>query len=189
MAPDRTLHSERLILRPIEMADAPLVARWCNEREVSRFMLTMPHPYTLADAEEWLSVATKEDESPWAIVHRNEALLIGTIGLHPNAAHRRTAVGYWLARPYWGQGLTTEALRAVIDHCFAGDRYDRVFAHHNPDNPASGAVLRNAGMRYEGRLRSHWIAQGERVDSDYWGILRDEYEPLHTASAKEGPGA
>ena len=178
MESERILHTERLRLRPFEAGDAEAVTRWCADDELRRYLANLPSPYTHADAVHFVTTIANDENAPhWAITSVDDGALVGSIGLHPCDPHRRAMVGYWLGRPFWGKGLMTEALAAVIDWAFKGTRFERVFAHHDPRNAASGAVMRKAGMRYEGRLRSHFTVRGEQRDADFWGILREEHAP------------
>jgi RimJ/RimL family protein N-acetyltransferase len=54
-------------------------------------------------------------------------------------------MGYWIARPYWGQGFATEAAHALIDIARTL-KLPRLEASHFVDNPASGRVLEKLGF-------------------------------------------
>ena len=86
--------------------------------------------------------------------------------------------GYCLGRRWWGRGIATEALRAVIDFLFAQVNFHRVAAVHDPNNPASGRVMQKAGMTREGMLRQSALIKGRFVDSVVYSILRDEWEAM-----------
>ena len=100
---------------------------------------------------------------------------MGAIGLHVEHFHQRAEIGYWLGVPYWGKGYATEAAKAVIGYAFETLGVQRVFAFHFTRNPASGRVLARAGMQREGTMRQHLVKWDERVDVDYYGILRDDW--------------
>src|SRR5438132_909875 len=111
------LETERLRLRPLQRADARAVARLANDRRIVENTASMPHPYTLADAEDFLRrVETSPGEVAFAITLA-DGTLIGVCGLKRDRGDA-TEIGYWLAVPYWGQGYATEAARALIDHAF-----------------------------------------------------------------------
>ena len=84
--------------------------------------------------------------------------------------------GYCLGRRWWGRGIATEALRALVDFLFAQVNFHRVGAVHDPDNPASGRVMQKAGMVREGVLRQQRFLKGRFVDTVVYSILRDEWE-------------
>src|SRR5687767_14887337 len=84
---------------------------WINLRD--RF----PHPYTAADAKNWLEcVLDRVPETNFAIAVGAEA--VGGIGfmLQQDVAFRSAEVGYWLGEDYWGRGLATDALKAITEY-------------------------------------------------------------------------
>ena len=123
----------------------------------------MPHPYGLSDAEDFLGRCGRKDaarERVFALEREGEGL-IGMLGFHPDAAGR-TEMGYWLGRPYWGQGLATEAADAALVWASEGWRRRYVMAGHFVDNPAAGNVLCKTGCLYTGDVvPRHSLARGE----------------------------
>ena len=180
--PRPTLTTERLVLRPFVLADAPAVQRLAGDREIAANTLLIPHPYPEGAAEEWIK--GHDEQSPnliFAITMRGVALssageAMGAIGLHIEQKHRRAEIGYWLGVPYWGHGYVTEAARAVVDYAFSDIGVNRVFACHFTRNPASGRVLVKLGMQHEGTMRQHIVKWDEPIDIDYYGIVRDDWE-------------
>lgn len=174
------LRTARLVLRPMTPQDAPDVTKWAGDFEVADTALNIPHPYPDGLAEEWIAMhgrAWREGrEAVFAITARADGTLMGAIGLAGiDARHRHAELGYWLGRPFWGLGLATEAVRAVLHFAFETLDLDRVFAHHFVRNPASGRVLEKVGMVREGRLRAHVRQWGRPEDLIVRGILRKEW--------------
>ena len=60
--------------------------------------------------------------------------------------------GYWLAKPYWNQGICTEALRLLIDYCFREKGYNAIWSDFFIDNPASGRVMEKCGFHDTGKI-------------------------------------
>lgn len=175
--PRPTLTTERLVLRPFTLADAPAVQRLAADREIARNTLLIPHPYPEGAAEEWISGHDeKSDNHIFAIALRAGGEAMGAIGLHVEWPHERAEIGFWLGVPYWGNGYATEAARAVVGYALMDAGLNRVFAYHFTGNPASGRVLLKIGMQREGTMRQHLVKWGERVDVDYYGILREDWE-------------
>jgi len=180
--PRPTITTERLVLRPFVLADAPAVQRLAGEREIAANTLLIPHPYPQGAAEEWIK--GHDEQSPnhiFAITLRGAGVesigeAMGAIGLHVEKKHERAEIGYWLGVPYWGHGYTTEAARAVVGYAFGEGGVNRVFACHFTRNPASGRVLAKIGMQREGTMRQHIVKWGEPVDVDYYGIVRGDWE-------------
>jgi RimJ/RimL family protein N-acetyltransferase len=101
--------------------------------------------------------------------------LVGAISLGVDSAHHHAEAGYWIGRPFWGQGYATEALRRLISYGFAELKLERIVARHLGCNPASGRVMEKAGMIREGCQRRHEIKNGNLEDVVLYGILREEY--------------
>lgn len=146
------VRTERLILRPSWPEDAPRLATALNQLEVSRNLLHVPAPYSVADAAAWIA-RPRDPRLPELLVllrTRGAPRLVGGCGIargHDGALE----LGYWIERAHWGLGFATEAARAVMRLARAtGLR--RVRSVHFLDNPASGRVLRKIGFRATGRI-------------------------------------
>jgi ribosomal-protein-alanine N-acetyltransferase len=174
-----TLTTDRLILRPFTLDDAPAVKALAGEREIAEPTMNIPHPYEEGIAEGWISTHQeafdKGEAVTFATTLEKSGLLIGAIGLHIREAHRMAEMGYWIGRPYWNQGYCTEAGREVIRYAFDVLGLNRVQARHMTRNPASGRVMQKIGMTYEGTLRQSILRWGNFEDSAIYSILRDEY--------------
>jgi ribosomal-protein-alanine N-acetyltransferase len=152
--PQPTLHTARLVLRPFTADDAPDLRRYLSDAAVAGNTLTVPHPYPDAAADEFIAglapAWAARKRATWAVTRAGDGALVGAIGLKLTLAHKRAEVGYWIARPEWGNGYATEATRRLIAYAFDTLGLHRVEAHHFVENPASGRVLVNAGMTAEG---------------------------------------
>ena len=177
-APQPTLRTPRLSLRPFHPGDAPRVRELAGDFEIADGTLTIPHPYPEGAAESWIATlgpAWERGESVvMAMVPHGESLPAGAVGLEISRAHRRGELGYWVGRPFWGRGLGTEAARAVAALALGELGLQRVTAHHLSRNPASGAVMRKLGMRHEGTLRRHILKWDELEDVEVYGLLPGE---------------
>lgn len=174
-----TIPTTRLLLRPFQRDDAPAVQRLAGEREIAATTMNVPHPYEDGVAEAW--IATHPDL--WergigmvcAIQRREPAELVGAVGLMIELEQRRAELGYWVGKPWWGNGYATEAARALVGHAFERLGLARVFARHFASNPASGRVMQKIGMRHEGVLRRHIIKWGRFEDLVVYGVLAEEF--------------
>ena len=83
-------------------------------------------------------------------------------------------IGYCIGRNWWHKGITSEALKAVMDYFFEKVEVNRIESRHDPRNPNSGKVMQKCGMKYEGTLRSSdWNNQGI-WDACYYALLKSE---------------
>ena len=162
-------------VRSYRVDDAPSLARHANNRNISRNMRdTFPFPYTLTDANDWISLVMQQSpEANFAIASADE--VIGGIGLiFRDDIHRRSAeIGYWLGEPFWGQGIATAALRAVTDYAFANHDLARLEAYVFEWNPASTRVLEKVGYVLEGKLRQSITKDGQTIDGFLFARVLD----------------
>ncbi len=171
-----TLETARLLLRPFTEADIGELVLLIGAREVAATTLRIPHPYTEREAREFLSRIHSDDEVRFAITLREGERLCGGIGLRLTPEHRHAELGYWIGVLYWGHGYATEACRELLRYGFEHLKLHRIFASHFRHNPASGRVLMKLGMRHEGCQREHLRKWDRFVDSELYGILRQEWE-------------
>lgn len=176
---DAVLTTERLALRPVVPEDAPEVQSLADDPDVAANTLTVPHPYHLQDAEDWIRSHREEQGRGEALVRaitlRESGAMVGAIGLHIDGKNRVAELGYWLGEGHRGKGYATEAGRAMLDHAFRVLELERVYASHFPGNPASGRVLEKLGMRREGHLRGHVRKDDRQEDLVVYGVLRKEW--------------
>ena len=150
-------------IRPWTAGDADVLVKYGNNRNVSRNLTdAFPFPYTMASAQAFLGLVAAQDPTTFfAIATAEEA--IGGIGVMLRAdVHRLTAeIGYWLAEPFWGRGIITEALTRFTDFAFERFRLVRIYAEPYATNTASCRVLEKSGYQLEGRLRKSVIKDGQ----------------------------
>lgn len=175
-----TFTTDRLLLRPFTLDDAPGVQRLAGDEAVASTTLNMPHPYEDGMAEEWIGSHQAHYEAgesiSFAIVRAADTVLVGAISLvNMSARHQRAEIGYWIGVPYWNQGYCTEAARKILQYAFEDLNLHRIIALHFSRNPASGKVMQKLGMKHEGTLRQHAERWGQYEDLHVYGILREEY--------------
>jgi [ribosomal protein S5]-alanine N-acetyltransferase len=154
------------IVRDWQPTDAPAIVRYADNRRVwinlrDRF----PHPYALADAEEFLAFAcNRQTRTDFAIEVAGEA--VGGVGLtlHDDVERVTAEIGYWLGEPYWGRGIMPAVVRAVTRHALTELGLVRVYAIPFAWNAASARVLEKAGYVLEGRMRRSAIKDGRIID-------------------------
>lgn len=174
------LETERFRLRFFSINDAKTVAKLCNNVKIYNNTLTLPQPYGLSDALEWieyLKVAFDPDRSiTFAITNKETNEVLGSIGIELSQIHKRAEIGYWLGEDYWNQGIMTECVKRVIEYIFEERNYNKVTAQHFTFNIGSGKVMIKAGMTYEGCLREHIKKGDSYYDLACYGLLKSEYE-------------
>ena len=149
----RNLKTDRLILRPMEERDAHDLFACFGDDEVTRYM-KMPTVKSEEEDREFIISSRAKGEHIWAIVRDEDGTVLGSIGIVSTDKGGNTAqVGYAVARAYWGHGYASEALRAVLEYGLREMGFNRMEAYHAVKNTASGAVMRKAGMLFEGIAR------------------------------------
>jgi [ribosomal protein S5]-alanine N-acetyltransferase len=179
------LQTERLTLRLHAPSDIPALMPLIGAREVAATTLRIPHPYTEADAEDFIAGTEEEllngSGLRLGIIVRESDTLCGGVGLRIEPDHRRAELGYWIGVPYWGKGYATEAAGAMLRYGFDTLQLRRIFASHFADNLASARVLRKIGMRHEGCQRGHILKWGEFLDIEMYGMVASDVgRALHT---------
>jgi len=174
------LETERLVLRPYTLADAPRVQQMCEDWAVASTTLNLPHPYPDGAAEQWISTHADNfrqgTEVTLAITLKPDRPVIGSVALMVTKNHLRGELGYMVAKEHWNRGFCTEANRALVDYGFRVLGLNRIQAMHFPRNPASGRVMQKLGMTKEGLLRQYVCNRGTCEDLVLYAIVRNEFE-------------
>jgi RimJ/RimL family protein N-acetyltransferase len=161
------LKLERCTIRHWRADDAASLAKNANNRRVWLGLRDLfPHPYTISDANNFLQATLSAQPATNFCIDISEAA-VGGIGIRLGEdVHRyRAELGYWLSEDFWGHGITSEAVPAVTDYCFANFELHRIYAEPFANNPASARVLEKASFVLEGRLRNNVVKDGQILDS------------------------
>lgn len=160
------------------MEDADdLAAAINNQKILDNLRDGLPFPYTSEDARAYISAMLSADKDrvyAFAITVDDKA--IGSIGVfRQENIHARTAeMGYYIAEPYWGQGIMTAAVRQMCVLIFNTTDIIRIFAEPFAFNTASCCVLEKSGFALEGTLRQNAVKNGQVIDMKMYALLKDE---------------
>ncbi len=171
--------SDQFSLSPITWDDKPAYLEYLNQTaEFYANGVETPFPYTEADADRWISFTqietlARDCRRSWAIRDEGQQL-VGGIGLSEIKQADKANVGYWLAKPLWGRGIVTSAVRTVCSFAFREYALRKIYARAYATNPASARVLSKAGFKHEGTLRQEFVRNGTTVDDLMFGLLADE---------------
>lgn len=174
------LETERLILRRFTRGDAvAMYKNWASDNEVTKYLTWPAHSgidVSKAVLEKWVNAYSDEKYYQWAIVLKeNGDEPIGSISaVKMNEDVSMVHIGYCIGRTWWRKGITSEALRAVMDFFFDRVNVNRIEARHDPENPNSGKVMMKCGMKYEGTLRSSDRNNQGICDASYYSLLKPE---------------
>ena len=163
-------------LRAWQAADKPALQRHADNRKIWLNLTEMfPHPYTEADADNWICIANQPSASTHAAIDlQGEA--IGGIGViaREGISCRTGHFGYWLGEAHWGKGIATAASRAMVAYLSTRSSFARLEAPVFAWNPASMRVLEKAGFVREGVLRRSVLKDGQLIDSVLFALILRE---------------
>ena len=173
------LEAPRLILRRLEMRDAPDLFDYSRDPQVAKHVLWDAQT-SVSEARAYVRYMLRRyragEPASWGIEEKETGRVVGTIGyMWYQRDNNACEVGYSLARRRWNRGYMTEALAEVLRFSFEELGVHRVEAQHEVENAASGAVMRKCGMRKEGTLRGRLYNKGRYVDVDLYAMLREDY--------------
>lgn len=161
------------VLRDWTPEDVPALARHADNPAVACHMRdAFPHPYTRRDAETFTAMAA-HTPSALMLAVEVDGEAVGGIGIHPLLdVYRGTAeIGYWLSEEYWGRGIATDAVRAVVPLAFDLFPIVRLQAGIFENNPASMRVLEKCGFCREAVHRSAVTKDGVVMDEYLYALL------------------
>ena len=171
------LESERLLLRPPEFRDVPAITTWIGDWDVAKNLASVPHPYREADAREFVSRMVmhkaRGEAFCFAIVRKTDDVFMGCCGL--TLKDGRFELGYWLGKPFWGQGYATEAAKKAVSFAFRELKAETLWAGWYHDNPASGRVLEKLGGRPNGAEPRMSLARGHSVYCHMVALTREQF--------------
>lgn len=170
LTPDR-ITTSRLTLRPLEADDLDPIVQGVGNIAVSRMLVPVPHPYTLANAQDFLA----EDRAGllgmlWVICDADG--LCGAVSVGKE-------LGYWLSEPVWGRGYMTEAAGAAVDAVFTATTCKHIRSSYFDDNPASGRVLHKLGFQDAGPNTMTSKARGTQVSARRMLLTRADWQARH----------
>lgn len=167
----------RCLLRPWRAGDADALVKYANNPNIARNLRDrFPHPYTLRDAKGFIqSCLSARPHVSFAIVVDGEAA--GGIGISPGSDVERFSaeIGYWLGEPFWGRGITAEAVELMSVYAFDTCRLLRLFALPFAENRRSARVLEKAGYTREGILRSSAVKDGVVRDQALYALINPRW--------------
>ena len=173
------LETDRLLLRALCLSDAEDMYDYAHRADVTKHLTWDPHP-NIAYTREYLAYISAHyragDFFDWALVDRESERMIGTCGFTRFHYEADSAeIGYVIHPAYWGRGIATEAVEAVIRFGFQRLELNRIEARFMEGNTASRRVMEKNGMIFEGILRQSMYIKGDYRNVGVCSLLRREY--------------
>ena len=177
------LLTTKLRLRKIRPSDISSLLKYCNNKNISDQIINIPYPYLEEDAVFRMNFVLQgfknKERYVFAISLKDSEELIGEIGLHLDKGNNSAQFGYWIAEPFWGKGIATEALAAILKFGFETLNLNKIYATHYPDNLSSGKVMLNNKMIKEAEMKDHYKINDAYRDVIQYRLTKKEYEKLN----------
>lgn len=165
------IETERFDLRPLRRSDEGLLRMYTSEARVAKMTSRIPHPLAPGVTEAFIKRAQSDDrvEDVWAIdgTKSGDQEIMGVISLN-RMDRDQSELGYLVAPAYWGTGIASEVVGALIDANPLNNT--AIFADVFQDNPASGKVLTNCGFQYLGDAEKFCVARDKTLPT--WTYTR-----------------
>lgn len=161
-------------LRDIRMTDLDDLLLYANNPLIAQNLTDrFPHPYTESHGKNFIESAMVDDPRRVKVISVNDRL-IGCIGIHPQVdiMRKNAELGYWLAQPYWGKNIMTNAILKMVEYGFDTFDINRIFARPFGPNIASQKVLEKAGFTLEAKLEKTIFKNDEFLDELIYAIRK-----------------
>ena len=183
-----TLETTRLVMRPVQMSDAPRYQSLFAVYEVIEFLdgNVIPWPYPENGVVEFLNfIQPKVDTGEtilWALVPKGTHEMIGILHLNPHSSSDNR--GFWLGKDYWGRGYMTEAVAASQDFCFDVLRMPRLLLSNAEPDKGSARLKEKSGATFLGLGEEHYFAGGGTYRSMKWELTAEAWRAHRDAFLK-----
>lgn len=168
----------RLILRPWKESDAEYMYRYASDPDIGLSAGWPPHSSVEESREIIRTVFSAPDT--YAVVLKSTGEPIGSCGImFGNSVHasdmkgRQAEIGYWIGKPFWGQGLIPEAVMALLHRCFTELELDAVWCGYYEGNSKSKRVCEKCGFIYDHTNRDIQSPLGD-TRTEHIHIMRKE---------------
>ncbi|MDE0589680.1 GNAT family N-acetyltransferase [Halocynthiibacter sp. C4] len=164
----QVIETERFTLRPVQKSDAGQLRMYAGDKRVAQQTSSIPHPLPRGVIQAFIERVQQpdRDEDAW-VMDRGGDEILGVISLK-RMDRSQSEIGYWVAPAFWGTGLASEAVNALLEA--NPQNCKTIFAVVFQDNPASARVLTNAGFTYLGDAEHFSVARDANVAT--WTYLR-----------------
>lgn len=175
------IETERLILRPWRETDAAALFKYASDSDIGPIAGWMPHTSvensleiirTVFSAPETYAVALKGADEPVGCCGIMFSDGTRTTDMKP----REAEIGYWIGKPYWGQGLIPEAVNALLSRCFNELALDAVWCGHYEGNAKSRRVIEKSGFKYHHTNRDSVSPLGDKRTEHFYKMTKEDYE-------------
>lgn len=173
------IETKRLLLRKVTSEDAMSIYKYLSNKEVMKYVGLEPYKSvedTLDEIAWYQSILEKKTGIRWGITLKGKGEVIGSCGfLNTSSQHYRSEIGFELSNEYWGQGIASEAIQAVIQYGFENFELNRIEALIEPANIPSQKLVKRCGFIREGLLREYEFTCGKFDDLYMYSLLKKDF--------------
>ncbi|HEY9481177.1 MAG TPA: GNAT family protein [Candidatus Paceibacterota bacterium] len=172
------LRGKKTLLRPLEEEDLPLLTKWINDREVTRYLVTYL-PMSAEKERDWFMKLKDNKDEVTLGVCLLDGTLIGVMGTHHiDWKDRITTTGAFIGdKRYWGKGYGTDAKMQLLNYCFNTLNLRKIQSRVIAFNARSLAYSKHCGYQIEGTSRLETFKEGKYWDVVDLGLFREEWLP------------
>ena len=165
-----TIKTDRLVLKKIELKHIDQLIKNLNNMNISNWLINVPYPYTIIDANNWVNKSTKE-ELCLNIYHQN--FLIGGITIDNRKENNKSNVlGYWIGEEHWGNGYALEACKSLISYFFLNTSEKKIYASHMTENEKSKKILLTLGFNKISTGKVYSISRQVEVEDINYELIK-----------------
>ncbi|WP_229310985.1 GNAT family N-acetyltransferase [Larkinella soli] len=171
------IYLDTCTLRPWRDGDEYSLSEHANNRKIwDRVRDFFPHPYTVRDASSWIRM-NRSYQQPVNLAVDVGGKAVGNVGftIKEDIYRFNAEIGYWLGENYWGHGIMSEAVPAMVNYIFTNFQVNRLFGCVLEGNEPSMRVLMQAGFRPEAVLKKAAIKNSRYLDEHIFALLREEF--------------
>ena len=174
------LETERLVLRSWRAEDAETLYNYAKDERVGPAAGWRPHT-SVEDSRQVIETVLSQPET-YALVLKETGEIVGSAGImFPKRSHTKmdegeAEIGYWIGVPYWGRGLTPEAVKRLLSRCFEDLKCRAVWCGYYEGNEKSRRVQEKCGFTYHHTEHNKLTLLGDRRTEIFSRITRREYE-------------
>lgn len=169
------LETKRLVLRPWSEDDAEELYQCARDPEVGPPAGWQPH-LSVENSREIIRDVLSAPEI-FAVCLKERGTPIGSIGLHRNDLAEKDdeyELGYWVGRPFWGQGIIPEASREILRYAFEDLKMNRIWCGYYDGNEKSRRVQEKLGFVYHHTTDGIEIKQLQEIRTGHSNLMTKE---------------
>lgn len=178
------IETERLILRPWEESDADTLFKYASDPDIGPIAGWPPHT-SVENSREIIRTVFAAPET-YAVVLKETGEPVGSCGimfsdsLHSAEMKQNEAeIGYWIGKPYWGQGLIPEAVKALLARGFNDLHLDAAWCGHYDGNTKSKRVIEKCGFKFHHTNKDIVSPLGDRRTEHFYIMTKEDYHAAH----------